>query len=89
MTNFSYILNKSDANKLASSPPVPALISMIAFLVSASSLGNKNNLIFSLFSLFFSSSFNSLIKSLISFSELSRLLIFLALPYFSYNYNMN
>ena len=33
---------------------------MIAFLVSASSLGNKNNLIFfSLFSLFFSSSFNS------------------------------
>ena len=35
---FSYILNKSEANKLASNPPVPALISMIAFFLSASSL---------------------------------------------------
>ena len=46
LLTFSYILNKSDANKLASKPPVPALISIIAFLLSASSFGNKNILIF-------------------------------------------
>src|SRR5210317_2007411 len=40
---FSYILKRSEANKLASSPPVPALISMIAFFLSASSFGSKNN----------------------------------------------
>ena len=50
LQTFSYILNKSEANKLASKPPVPALISKIAFFVSASSFGNKN--IFNLFSFF-------------------------------------
>ena len=50
---FSYILNKSDANRLASKPPVPALISIIAFLESASSFGSKKSFIFfSLYSLF-------------------------------------
>ena len=39
-----------EANKLASSPPVPALISIIAFFLSASSFGIKNN--FNLFSIF-------------------------------------
>ena len=47
---FSYILKRSLANKLASKPPVPARISIIAFFLSASSFGNKNNL--SLFSFF-------------------------------------
>ena len=40
---FSYILKRSEANKLASNPPVPALISIIAFFLSASSFGSKNN----------------------------------------------
>ena len=43
--NFTYILNKSDANNAASSPPVPALISMIAFFSSDSSLGISKNFI--------------------------------------------
>ena len=47
---FSYILNKSAQNKEASNPPVPALISTIAFLSSSSSLGKRK--IFSLFSCF-------------------------------------
>ena len=55
---FSYILKRSAANKLASKPPVPALISIIAFFLSASSLGNKNSLSF--FSLFSFSNFRSL-----------------------------
>ena len=38
---FSYILNKSEQNREASNPPVPALISTIAFLSSSSSFGNK------------------------------------------------
>ena len=46
---FSYILKRSAQNKEASNPPVPALISTIAFLSSSSSFGNKK--IFSLFSL--------------------------------------
>ena len=41
----------------ASSPPVPALISIIAFFLSASSFGSKN--IFNFFSLFSCCSFNS------------------------------
>jgi len=49
LLTFSYILNKSAANKLASRPPVPALISIIAFFLSASSFGSKNN--FNFFSL--------------------------------------
>ena len=40
---FSYILNKSEQKREASNPPVPALISTMAFLSSSSSLGNKNN----------------------------------------------
>ena len=50
LLTFSYILKRSAANKLASRPPVPALISIIAFFLSASSLGNKNN--FNFFSFF-------------------------------------
>ena len=38
---LSYILYKSPANKAASSPPVPALISKITFFSSASSFGNR------------------------------------------------
>ena len=45
---FSYILNKSEQKSDASKPPVPALISTIAFLSSSSSLGSKNT--FNLFS---------------------------------------
>ena len=57
---FSYILKRSAANKLASNPPVPALISIIAFFLSASSLGNKNNFnFFSFFSYSFCKSFSS------------------------------
>ena len=48
---FSYILKNLEANKLASKPPVPALISTIAFFLSASSLGSRNN--FNFFSLIF------------------------------------
>src|SRR5690606_17448262 len=40
-----YILNKSPAKILASSPPVPARNSTTAFLVSSGSLGIKRNLI--------------------------------------------
>ena len=36
---FVYILNKSPAKMLASSPPVPALISTTTFLESSGSLG--------------------------------------------------
>ena len=43
---MSYIANKSAANKPASSPPVPALTSIITFLMSSLSLGNKANWIF-------------------------------------------
>ena len=45
---FSYILKRSAQKREASKPPVPALISTIAFLSSSSSLGR--NKIFSLFS---------------------------------------
>ena len=45
---FSYILNKSEQKRDASKPPVPALISTIAFLSSSSSFGNKKT--FNLFS---------------------------------------
>ena len=38
---FSYILNRSATNKVASSPPVPALISNMAFFSSASSFGKR------------------------------------------------
>ena len=45
---FSYIRNKSATNNVASSPPVPALISTMVFFSSSLSLGNKK--IFSFFS---------------------------------------
>ena len=69
---FSYILKRSAANKLASNPPVPALISIIAFFVSASSFGNKNNFnFFSLIDLFSCNwSSSNLAKSFISWSFL-------------------
>ena len=38
---LSYILNKSAQKSEASKPPVPALISTIAFLLSSSSFGSK------------------------------------------------
>ena len=38
---FVYIRNKSPANNAASSPPAPPRISMIIFLSSLGSLGNK------------------------------------------------
>jgi len=41
---FVYILNKSPAKILASSPPVPALISTITFLASSGSFGININL---------------------------------------------
>ena len=55
---FSYILNKSAQKSEASNPPVPALISTIAFLSSSSSFGNKNT--FNSFSYFSFFSINSL-----------------------------
>src|SRR6056300_571038 len=72
---FSYILKRSEANKLASSPPVPALISMIAFFLSASSFGSKNN--FNFFSFISNSVFNSdNSSSAMSFNSLSAKLSF-------------
>ena len=53
--NFEYILNKSPAKILASSPPVPALSSITIFLESSGSFG---------ISIIFNSSSISLIKSL-------------------------
>ena len=53
--NFEYILNKSPAKILASSPPVPALSSITMFLESSGSFG---------ISIIFNSSSISLIKSL-------------------------
>ena len=41
---FSYILNKSEQKSDASTPPVPARISTIAFLSSSLSFGNRNYL---------------------------------------------
>ena len=38
---FSYILKRSATKRVASNPPVPALISRIAFFESASSLGKR------------------------------------------------
>ena len=57
---------------------MPALISIIAFFVSASSLGNKNNFIlFSFLSCFKIKSFSSsFAKSIMSFSFFSSLTIF-------------
>ena len=61
LLTFSYILKRSPANKLASNPPVPALISIIAFFLSASSFGSKNNFnFFSFFSNCCCKSFNSI-----------------------------
>ena len=39
---LEYILNKSPANKAASSPPAPPLISTITFFSSLGSFGNNN-----------------------------------------------
>ena len=73
LLTFSYILKRSEANKLASKPPVPALISIIAFFLSASSFGNKNNFnFFSLFLFSISNLFNSVSAIfIISWSESS------------------
>ena len=57
--NLEYILNKSPAKILASSPPVPALISTTTFLESSGSLGiNKNFNSSSIFGILFSTSSN-------------------------------
>ena len=40
-----YMLNKSPANRAASSPPVPARISIWTFFASSGSLGTKRSLI--------------------------------------------
>ena len=65
---FSYILNKSEQNNDASRPPVPALISTIAFFSSSSSLGKRNNFNFFSYSTFL---------TLISFKSFEPFLSFL------------
>ena len=69
---FSYILYKSEQKRVASNPPVPALISTIAFFLSSKSFGNRK--ILSLFSYSAFLTVNSLISFLANLSISSSLL---------------